>query len=162
MAHVNIQHHIAKIFTSRLDDCWAAATAMVMHRHSIAGTDHVKALALAARVPLDNGTLPDSSVELLARAVRLGFHDFQVRDITLPVLQHLLARGPVVAFGYFNYPHRPSANKHAVAIYALVGDGTARRTNVYLNDPSAVVNPFHDDWDHFFNSVADITFVLSY
>ena len=71
-------------------------------------------------------------------------------------------RGPVVAFGYFNYPHRPTSNKHAVAIYALVGDGTARKTNVYLNDPSAVVNPFHDDWDHFFNNVADITYVLSY
>jgi hypothetical protein len=162
MAPVNIQHHIAKIYTARLDDCWAAATAMVMHRHSIAGTDHVKALAQAANIPLSAGTLPDTSVALLAGAVHLGFHDFQSKEITLAVLERLLKRGPVVAFGYFNYPGRQPANKHAVAIYSLIGDGSARRTRVNLIDPSATVNPFHDDWEHFMQSVADITYVLSY
>ncbi|MEO8128799.1 MAG: hypothetical protein ABJF23_16220 [Bryobacteraceae bacterium] len=159
---MNIRHHIATIRTDNRDDCWAAATAMMMRRHSIAGTDHVKALARAARVPLDQGTLPDSSVPLLARAVKLGLHDFQSSELTMGRLAGLLARGPVVAFGFFQYPGRTDAFKHAVAIFSLVGDGTARGTTISLIDPSATVNPFSDDWEHFEASVADITFALSY
>jgi hypothetical protein len=55
-----------------------------------------------------------------------------------------------------------TALKHAVAIFGLTGDGTARHTKVHLIDPSAFVNPFTDDWQHFSDQVADITFVLSY
>ena len=162
MGHIHIHNHIASITTDNRDDCWAAATAMVMKRHSIAGTNHVKALAAAAHVPLDTGTLPDGSVPLFARAVRLGLHEFPVKDITLAQLESMLRRGPVVAFGFFNYPGSLSAFKHAVAIFALTGDGTRRGTKVSLNDPSSISNPFTDDWDDFINRVADITFVLSY
>ena len=126
---------------------------MAMRRHSVAGTTHVKSLTNAAGVPLDNGTLQDLSVRLLARAVGLGWHDFQTRKATLPELARLLLREPVVAFGFFNYSDAPTARKHAVAIFALVGDGTA---------PAATVNPFTDDWEDFTESVADITFLLSY
>ena len=104
---MNIHHHVATIQQVNIDECWAAATAMAMRRHSVAGTNHVKSLANAAGVPLDSGTLPDSSVQLLARAVGLGWHDFQTREVTLPELARLLLRGPVVAFGFFNYPGRP-------------------------------------------------------
>jgi len=135
---------------------------MVMRRHSTAGTDHVKAMARAQNVPLDQGTLPDSSVPLLARAVKLGLHDFQSRELTLDYLAQVLARGPVVAFGFFQYPGRTDAFKHAVAIFSLVGDGSARNTTVSLIDPSADVNPFSDDWEHFTDHVVDITFLLSY
>jgi ABC-type bacteriocin/lantibiotic exporter with double-glycine peptidase domain len=159
---MNIHHHVATIQQVNIDECWAAATAMAMRRHSVAGTNHVKSLANAAGVPLDNGTLPDSSVQLLARAVGLGWHDFQTREVTLPELARLLQRGPVVAFGFFNYPDVPAARKHAVVIFALVGDGTARHTIVKLIDPAATVNPFTDDWEDFTESVADITFLLSY
>lgn len=162
MGPVDIRHHIATIRTDNKQDCWAASTAMVMRRHSIAGTDHVKSLAQSAKVPLDAGTLPDSSVPLLARAVKLGLHDFQSRSVTLEILAQLLSRGPVAAFGFFNYPGKPESFKHAVAIYGLIGDGTHRNTTVYLIDPYSIVNPFTDDWEHFEESVADITFVLSY
>ena len=73
---MNIQHHVATIQQPNINDCWAAATAMAMRRHSNAGTQHVKNLAAAAGVPLDNGTLPDSSVLPLAQAVHFFFHDF--------------------------------------------------------------------------------------
>ena len=81
---MNIQHPVATISQPNLNDCWAAATAIAMRRHSNAGTQHVKNLAAAAGVPLDAGTLPDSSVRLLAQAVRLGFHEFPgAREVTL-------------------------------------------------------------------------------
>src|SRR5258708_6047794 len=116
MSAINIGHHIATIRIDNKQDCWAAATAMVMRRHSSTGTDHVKSLAAAARIPLDQGTLPDTSVPLLARAVGLGLHDFQTRTLTLANMEELLRRGPVVAFGFFNFPGEMSAFKHAVAI----------------------------------------------
>jgi len=162
MGPVNIRHHIATITTDSKEDCWAASTAMVMRRHSSAGTDHVKALARAAAVPLDAGTLPDDSVSLLARAVHLGLHDFQSRDVTLEILAQLLQRGPVVAFGFFQYPGKPDAFKHAVAIFALEGDGSAKNTKVSHIDPFSIVNPFSDDWEHYSDFVGDITFLLSY
>jgi hypothetical protein len=162
MGLIQIHNHIANITTANKDDCWAASTAMVMRRHSITGTNHVKALAATAHVPLDKGTLPDASVPLLARAVRLGSHEFPVKDITLAQLESMLRRGPVVAFGFFNYPGSLPAFKHAVAIFALTGDGTPKGTKISLNDPASATNPFTDDWDDFINKVADITFVLSY
>ncbi len=162
MGDLNIRHPISTITTPNNHDCWAAASAMVMRRHSAAGTEHVKAMANAAGIALDQGTLPDASVRQLAGVIRLGFHEFPVSDITLAQLQTFLRRGPVVAFGFFNFPSRMSALKHAVAIFGLTGDGTARNTKVHLIDPSAFVNPFTDDWEHFSNQVADITFVLSY
>jgi hypothetical protein len=116
MGPVQIRHHIATINTDNKQDCWAASTAMVMRRHSIAGTNHVKSLAAAAGVPLDAGTLPDDSVKLLAKAVKLGFHDFQSADMTLANLADLLRRGPIVAFGFFQYPGKTDAFKHAVAV----------------------------------------------
>jgi len=161
MGRIQIVHHISDIRTDRVDDCWAASTAMAMRRHSIAGTEHVKALAQAANIPLDQGTLPDSSVPLLGRAVNLAVHDFQVREITLQALELMMRRGPVVAFGHLNYPNNRQT-KHVVAIYSLVGDGSARGTTLKLNDPYSVANPFSDDWDHFSESVADITWALSY
>jgi endonuclease/exonuclease/phosphatase (EEP) superfamily protein YafD len=163
-APINIRHHISNIHLpqANVSDCWAAATAMVMHRHSEAGTAHVQNLAAEWHVPLDKGTLPDSSVPLLARAVRLRLHDFQEKEITLHELARLLSRGPVVLFGFFNYPHRSTSLKHAVALYALHGDGTARHTTIHLMDPSSPTNPFTDDWEHFFEQVADITLALSY
>jgi hypothetical protein len=162
MGSLNIRHHVATITTTNNNDCWAAASAMVMRRHSVAGTNHVKAMAAAAGIPLDHGTLPDTSVNLLAPVIRLGFHAFPVNEITLPELERFLRRGPVVAFGHYNFPGRMTALKHAVAIFGLTGDGTARHTKVHLIDPSAFVNPFTDDWQHFSDQVADITFVLSY
>ena len=161
---INIRHHIANITTNNNNnDCWAVSTAMVMHRHSMHGTDHVKALANLARVPLDQaGSLPDSSVRSFANAVHLGFHDFQNTTLTMGKLESLLRRGPVVAFGFFNYPGVQASLKHAVAIYALIGNGTERGTKVYLMDPASAANPFSDDWQHFDASVADITFVLSH
>jgi hypothetical protein len=164
MARLNILHHIATITTLNNNDCWAAASAMVMRRHSVAGTDHVKAMASAAGIPLSQGTLPDASVRLLARVIRLGFHDFPIKEITLAELERFLRRGPVVAFGHFNFPTRMTALKHAVAIFGLTGDGTARHTKVHVKDPSASasVNPFTTDWQFFSDQIADITFVLSY
>jgi hypothetical protein len=159
---VNIRHHVATINQPNMNDCWAAATAMVMHRHSNAGTEHVKSLARAARVPLDNGTMPDESVRLLAKAVGLRFHDFTVKELTLRELGTLLGRGPIVAFGFFNIPSLRQSIKHAVTIFSLVGDGSDRGTTLKLIDPGATINPFSDDWDDFNTRVADITFVLSY
>jgi hypothetical protein len=159
---MNIHHHVATILTENRNDCWAASTAMATHRHSIAGTNHVKALASAANIPLDVGTLPDESVPLLARVVRLGLHDFRIRDLTLSELARLLVRGPVVAFGFFNFPGPAAAFKHAVVIFSLIGDGTPRNTTIKLIDPSSLVNPFSDDFEHFSELVADITFLLSY
>ena len=104
MGRMDIRHHVATITTDNNNDCWAAAIAMVTRRHSIAGTNHVKALADDAKITLDRGTLPDSSVQPLARAVRLGFHDFRAREITLNEVAQFLRRGPIVAFGFFNYP----------------------------------------------------------
>ena len=109
MGRLNIRHHIATIRTDSKQDCWAASTAMVMRRHSTAGTDHVKSLAQAAKIPLDVGTLPDSSVPLLARAVKLRLNDFQSKVITLELLAEVLVRGPVVAFGFFNFPRQPES-----------------------------------------------------
>ncbi|MBV9289539.1 MAG: hypothetical protein JO288_17280 [Hyphomicrobiales bacterium] len=92
---MNIQQHVATIQQPDINDCWAAATAMAMRRHSNAGTLHVKSLAAAAGVPLDNGTLPDSSVLPLAKAVHFFFHDFTgARVLTLQELARLLLRGP--------------------------------------------------------------------
>ena len=162
MGRIDIRHHIATITTDNDHDCWAASIAMITRRHSTAGTDHVKSLARAANIPLDQGTLPDSSVQPLARAVRLGFHDFRTREITLREVQQLLSRGPIVAFGFFNYPGVPSALKHAVAIFSLTGDGTARGTTIRVVDPSATVNPFSDDWEHFETNIAVIDFIFSY
>ena len=45
---MNIQHHVATISQPKLSDCWAAATAIAMHRHSNAGTQHVKNLRMWA------------------------------------------------------------------------------------------------------------------
>lgn len=162
MGSIQITHSIADIRTDRRDDCWAAATAMVLRRHSIAGTDHVKALAQKANVPLDQGTLPDSSVPLLGPAVGLGVHDYQVKDLTLSDLAGFLRRGPVAAFGHLNYPNNRNSFKHVVAIYSLTGDGTPRGTSLRLNDPYSTANPFIDDWEHFSDQVADITWILSY
>ena len=162
MARINLHHHIANITTDNNDDCWAASTAMVMHRHSINGTNHVKALAAQARIPLSVGTLPDSSVQSLARVVRLGYHAFPRMPLTFDDLEGFLKRGPVVAFGFYNYPGMQSSFKHAVAIYAMIGDGTPRGTKIYMMDPASRRNPFSDDWQHFDTFVADITHILSY
>jgi hypothetical protein len=162
MGRIQIAHHIATIRTDNRYDCWAASTAMAMHRHSIAGTEHVKALAQRANIPLDQGTLPDSSVPLLGRAVGLRVHDFQTKELSLSGLADLLSAGPVVAFGNFNYPNQLDSFKHAVAIYSLAGDGTPRGTTIRLIDPYSVANPFTDDWEHFSDQVGDITWVLSY
>jgi hypothetical protein len=160
---VNIQHHVATIAQANLNDCWAAATAMAMRRHSDAGTQHVKNLAVAAGVQLLGGKLPDASVLPLARAVRFFFHDFTTRTLTLPELARLLSRGPVVAFGFFQIPSLgKDAVQHAVTIFALIGDGTERGTTIKLIDPAAATNPFSTDWQHFEEQVADITFLLSY
>jgi hypothetical protein len=162
---MNIQHHVATILQPNLNDCWAAATAMAMRRHSEAGTQHVKSLAAAGGVALDNGTLPDSSVLPLARAVHFFFHDFTgARVLTLQELARLLMRGPVVALGFFNIPSLgQNSVKHAVTIFALVGDGTDGGTTIKLIDPGATSSPlFSDDWKHFDEQVADITFLLSY
>jgi hypothetical protein len=159
---MNIQHHVATIMQPNLSDCWAAATAIAMRRHSDAGTQHVKNLAAAAGVPLDAGTLPDSSVKLLAGAVRLGFHEFPgAREVTLRELAALLIRGPVVAFGFFAIPSLHRSIKHAVTIFALVGDGTDRGTKIKLIDPAATINPFSDDFEHFM-AQSDINSLLSY
>ena len=162
MGRVNIRHHISNITTPNDDDCWAAATAMVMKRHSSAGTDHVKNLARAANIPLDQGTLPDESVPLLARVVRFAVHDFQTEEVTLAKMTELLGRGPVVAFGFFNFPGDKPAFKHAVSVLGLEGDASDRGTIITLNDPSSDRNPFSDDWEHFAVHVADITFLYSY
>ncbi len=163
MPRVHLLHHIATILTEHTDDCWAASLAMVMRRHSIGGTDHVKALAAAAHVPLDQGTMPDSSVRQLAAAVRLGFHEFPGSTVvTLAILERFVLRGPVAAFGYFNFPGVLDSKKHVVAIYGLTGDGTARGTKVHLIDPSSRKNPLVTDWEFFERSIADITFLLSY
>ena len=160
---MNIQHHVATIPQANLNDCWAAATAMAMRRHSDAGTQHVKNLAAAAGVQLVGGKLPDASVLPLARAVHFFFHDFTARVLTLSGLAGLLARGPVVAFGFFQIPSLGrDAIQHAVTIFALVGDGTERGTTIKLIDPAATINPFSTDWQHFEEEVADITFLLSY
>ena len=160
---MNIQHPIATILQPNLSDCWAAATAMAMRRHSDAGTQHVKNLAAAAGVPLDNGTLPDSSVLPLAAAVHFFFHDFRTKEVTLQELARLLVKNPVVAFGFFNIPSLGmGAVKHAVTIFALIGDGTDRGTKIKLIDPGATSAPlFTDDFAHFNELVADITFILS-
>ena len=159
---MNIQQHVATIQQPNISDCWAAATAIAMRRHSNAGTQHVKNLAAAAGVPLDAGTLPDSSVKLLAAAVRLGFHEFPgAREVTLRELAALLVRGPVVAFGFFAIPSLHRSIKHAVTIFALIGDGTDRGTTIKLIDPAATINPFSDDFEHFM-STSDINFLLSF
>ena len=159
---MNIQHHVATIMQPNINDCWAAATAMAMRRHSDAGTQHVKNLAAAAGVPLDNGTLPDSSVLLLAQAVHFWFHNFpDGREVTLDRLAALLIKGPVVAFGFFSIPSLHDSVKHAVTIFALVGDGTDRGTTIKMIDPAATMNPFTDDFEHFM-SKSDINFLLSY
>ena len=102
---MNIQHHVTTILQPNLNDCWAAATAIAMRRHSDAGTQHVKNLAAAAGVQLDNGTLPDSSVLPLAAAVHFFFHDFTgARTLTLPELAGLLIRGPVGCVRLFQHP----------------------------------------------------------
>ena len=91
---------------------------------------------------LDAGTLPDSSVRLLAGAVRLGFHEFPgAREVTLRELAALLVTAPVVAFGFFAIPSLHRSIKHAVTIFALVGDGTNRGTTIKLIDPAATINP---------------------
>jgi hypothetical protein len=161
---VNIQHHVATIQQVNLNDCWAAATAMAMRRHSDAGTQHVKNLAAAAGVQMDGGRLPDTSVLPLARAVRFFFHDFTgARTLQLQELAGLLARGPVVAFGFFQIPSLGrNAAQHAVTIFALIGDGTDRGTTIKLIDPAAAINPFSTDWQQFEEQVSDITFLLSY
>ncbi len=91
---MNIRQHVATIPQPNMNDCWAAATAMAMRRHSNAGTQHVKNLAAAAGVPLDDGTLPDSSVMLLAGAVGLGFHPFPGgKEVTLRELAAMRSGG---------------------------------------------------------------------
>ena len=161
---MNIHHHVATIQQVNLNDCWAAATAMAMRRHSDAGTQHVKNLAAAAGVPLVAGKLPDTSVLPLARAVGFFFHDFTAaRVLSLPELAQLLGRGPVVAFGFFQIPSLGrDAVQHAVTIFALIGDGTDRGTTIRLIDPGAAINPFSTDWQDFEEKGNDITFLLSY
>ena len=159
---INISHHVATITISNDQDCWAAATAMVLRRNSNAGTDHVKSLAHSAGIQLDVGTLPESSVRRFAHAVHLNLHSFPRKDVSLERMGELLQKGPVVAFGYFNHPSSLAATPHAVAIYSLIGSGTRRHTRVSLVDPAGPTNPFSDDWDHFITRVADIQYILSH
>jgi hypothetical protein len=152
MPPVHIHHHIATIRIDNDSDCWAAATAMVMRRHSAAGTDHVKSLVRSARIPLEaDGTIPDSSVQL--RAIPRA-------PLTLRDLEGLLQRGPVAAFGFFNIENVPVALQHAVAMYSLIGDGTSQRTTLNLIDPKSSMNPCRYSWERFDLQIADITHLL--
>ncbi len=67
----------------------------------------------------------------------------------------------MVAFGFFAIPSLHTSVKHAVTIFALVGDGTDKGTTIKLIDPAATINPFSDDFEHFM-SMSDINFLLSY
>ena len=164
---IHIRHHIAAIVINNEYDCWAAATAMVMRRHSQAGVDHVKSLAHSAGVVLDQGTLTENSVQRLAHAVHLKFHALRER-ISLRRMEELLRRGPLVAFGQFGQDTN-QVTKHAVAIHSLIGTGTSRHTKVYLVDPSPS-NPVHsysDTWENFGDDTravgsAAIEYILSH
>ena len=161
MPLVHIHHHIATIRIDNDSDCWAAATAMVMRRHSAAGTDHVKSLVRSARIPLEaDGTIPDSSVQLLAHAVHSRYRAIPRAPLTLRDLEGLLLRGPVAAFGFFNIDNVPVALQHAVAMYALTGDGTSQRTTLSLIDPKSSMNPCRYSWERFDLQIADITHLL--
>jgi hypothetical protein len=84
----------------------------------------------------------------IARHQRIGLLSvFGTITLKLQELAGLLARGPVVAFGFFQIPSLGrNAAQHAVTIFALIGDGTDRGTTIKLIDPAAAINPFSTDW----------------
>jgi hypothetical protein len=157
---IDIRHHVAAIRVNNEHDCWAAVAAMVMRRHSQAGVDHVLSLAQHAGVPLDAGTLPETSVQRFAHAVHLKLHTLRER-ISLSRMEELLKRGPLAAFGVFMQTNQPATN-HAVTIYALVGNGTPRHTRVHLIDPSpsAPTPHYSRDWAGFISN-SHIEYILS-
>lgn len=161
---VNIVHHVARLKSPNLNDCWATALAVIMGRHSIDGVNHVKSLARSAGVQLrPNGSLDPQSITALAGAVHLYRHDTRNIRLTVPLFARLLARRAVAAFGEFDYPgsvFQTESMQHAVALYRLVGSGIDEGTTISVMDPAD--GTIHDfKFKRFVDDVADIEFVLS-
>jgi hypothetical protein len=162
MAKLNYFHHVAHITQPNPNDCWATAVAIVMGRHSVAGVAHVKNLAMAGGVQINqDGTLPPASALALARVVHLFCHDTRFpRGLTVPFLEKVMLRSAAAAFGFFNYPTLPAARQHALVLFGLTGDGSPRGTKIHIMDPTGAKTPMID-FEYFDSNIADVEFILS-
>jgi hypothetical protein len=130
---ISIQHHIAHIQQTNLTDCWAAAMAMAMHRHSAAGVQHVKNMAHAHGItPNSDGTLDTTDVPRMARAVLMHSHHFVKRDPTVDFLRRAMEAGPIVVFGLV---HGIRDSQHVLVAYRMEGDGRPGHTKIFYIDP---------------------------
>ena len=166
MARFRIAHIVAFIRQPNPNDCWAAAAAMARGR---IGGRHlmvwdVKRAAASNGVRLNrDGSLPGrdlGNTTRLATAVGLRITDVRTTPVTLALMQRLLGRGKLAILGGFNYPNRATALNHAVTVYRLYGDESARGTTITIADPFDG-RPYNFDWERFENEImADPHFIL--
>ena len=163
MARLQVQHAVNVIRQPRGSKvCWAAAVAMTVGGEESIASVQSKARSAGVRLH-DDGSLPIgdlANVRRLAGQYRgLSVADVRTASVTVASLAGWLRRGRFALLGGFNYPGEPSAFDHAVTFFAIQGDGTPRRTEVFLADPYN--DRFHDDFEHFeANVMADPHFVI--
>ena len=168
---IHIAHSIGSVRQPRLNDCWAAALAMVVGqrggRHL--WVDNVRRIATDAHIQLNrDGSLPRgnaANVRRLAGALHLRFHDVMSQSFTISLMETLLRPGPLAVFGDFDYDGQQRF--HVIAVYRLFGDGTSAGTTISYIDPYAgrYVNK---TWLQFYNAadggsfLADPHFVVGH
>ncbi len=162
MAEIHSRHGMHPIRQPRGSNlCWAAAVAMVKGEGATVATVRTRAAAHGVTMNA-NGSIPvgdEPNMRRLATAFQLQMSDVRTTPVTLATVQRVLGRGRVAMFGGFNYEASMTALDHAVTLYALIGDGTARHTRISLADPFRSL--FHDDWEHFEEQImADPHFLL--
>lgn len=138
-----INHHVPHIRQSNRHDCWAAALAMIMGRHSNAGTEHVKQLCREHGIlPNSNGRLPPENVPGACRAVGLHCHDLRGRSFpTVDEMAGLMRLSAIAAFGQVTYEE--GAEDHVLVFYSLSGDGNQFGTDLRILDPYTGTSVIH-------------------
>lgn len=131
----NIAHHVSTIIQPSATDCWAAALAMIMGRHSNSGTAHVKQVCAEHSV-LPNGArrLEYEDVPRACRALQLRCHD--IRRMAYPTLEQLAAwmrAGAIAVFGDVDFEVR--REDHVLVFNRLYGDGNEFGTSIGMIDP---------------------------
>ncbi len=124
----------------------------------------VKQIAARHGVRLNpDGSLPEGDLPNVARlgsALGLRTADVRTVPVTLELLRRVLTPNRIAILGGFNYPSRPTALNHAVAVYRLWGDASASGTTISLVDPYDG-RPCNFTWDVFDNEImADPHFIL--
>ncbi len=152
-----IKHHVAQITQPQgSNDCWAAVIAMLIGRHSAAGTEHVKSVvrSRAGSYIQANGTLNPSSVRQVASIFGFRTQSFGLeRDLTVPLLEQYLRNSACGVFGLMDFAGAQSLN-HAMVINGINirNRGSESDTLVYYIDPFLGSLDF-SSFENYFSSV---------